>query len=142
MKKIIVFLIFINLFAFNVSYMKAFKYFNKGVSLLNSDTQNAQIYFTKAFNLLINHKNKYSSGMHYILGRMYLNGWGVNKNYKKALDELLKAEKLGNKRVHCPLLKLYTITGNKKEAKKELNCILTHKNLNCKIDEKILKELK
>ncbi len=142
MKKIIIFFIFVSLFSFDLSYMKAFRYFNKGLSLINSDTQNAQNYFTKSFNLLKNIKNKNNSGMHYMLGRMYLNGWGVNKNYQKALKEFLTAEKLGNKRVHCSLLKLYVKTKNKQKAQKELNYVLTHKNLDCKIDKNILKEIK
>jgi len=142
MKKSLIFILFINLFALNLSYMKGFQYYKKGILLVNSDKQNAQIYFTKAFNILSNIQNKNNSSIHHILGKMYLNGWGVEKNYKKALKELLFAKKLGNKRVHCSLLTLYIDTNNKEKAKKELNYILTHKNLSCKIDQKILKEIK
>ena len=137
-----IFLFAINLFALDLTYMKAFKLFNKGVLLNKTDPNLAEDYFTKAYNLLKNYPNKYNSNIHAMLGKMYLNGWGIKKNYKKALNEFLTAEKLGNRRIHCQLLKLYAILNDKTKAKKELNYVLTHKNLNCKIDENILKELK
>ena len=142
MKKFILFSIFTFIFAFDSSYMKACKFFNKGLSLVNSNYNQSQLYFKKAFDLLSNYKKKYNPKLHYMLGMMYLNGWGVEQNYKKALKELVTAEKFGNKRVHCPLLKVYTKTNDIKNAKKELKYVLMEKNSNCKIAENILKEIK
>jgi TPR repeat protein len=132
-------------FALDLTFTKAYRAFNKGVKLEKTDPQKAQQYFQKAYILLSELHNKPSSQVYYMLGRMYCNGWGVEKNYQKAEAYFKKALQLGNKRVHCCLARLYIRMGKYALARKYLNYALTHDNLAhyCKdINPNTLKEIK
>lgn len=107
MKKIVTILIISSfLFAFDFTFTRAFNDFNQGLNLINKNPSLADKKFKEAYNLLKKIKHK-SSQIYYMLGRMYSNGWGVNKNYSLAKKYLLKAIKLGNKRANCCLARLY-----------------------------------
>jgi len=135
----------IMVFALDLTFTKAYRAFNKGIKLEKTNPQKAQQYFQKAYILLSELHNKPSSQVYYMLGRMYCNGWGVEKNYQKAETYFKKALQLGNKRVYCCLARLYIRMGKYALAKKYLNYALTHDNLShyCKdINPNTLKEIK
>ena len=145
MKKLVV-LIFIITFSFalNLTFTKAFKAFNKGVRLEKTDPQKAQQYFQKAY-ILLTELQEPSSQVYYMLGKMYCNGWGVKRDYKKAEEYFLKAIKLGHERAHCGIARLYIRMNKKNLAKKYLNSALSNKTISnyCNdIDPKTLKEKK
>ncbi|QCI28769.1 SEL1-like repeat protein [Caminibacter pacificus] len=146
MKKIVLFLsILIMLNAFDFTFTQAFMEFNKGVKLEKTNPKAAQRHFKKAFELIKQLKNKDSSQVYYLLGRMYCNGWGVKKNYKLAEKYFLRALKLGNKRVHCCIARLYIREGKPELAKEHLKYALSHSeiaNYCSDIDQQTLKEIK
>ena len=130
MKKIILIMgLLIYSFGLNLTFTKAFNYFNKGMRLEKSDPKKAQEYFVKAYALIQSLSNKNTSQVQYMLGKMYCNGWGVEQNYQKAEKHFLEAIKLGNKRANCCIARLYIKEGKLKEAKKYLNYALSHKEI-------------
>lgn len=112
MKKI-VFLLFlvISLFGQNL-YFEAFKNIREGKRILNQNPQKAEKLFIIAANdlkQLINtsiNNNKPSANAIALMGQLYLYGWGVDKNEKKAEIFLCVASKLGNFRAK-QLIKKY-----------------------------------
>ena len=128
MKKFMIVLITSSfLFAFNFTFTKAFNNFNEALNLLNRNPSLAYQKFHKAYKLIQQLKNKNSSQVDYMLGRMYSNGWGVEQNYKLAEKYLLKALKLGNQRANCCLAKLYFKMGKITLAQKYLHIALSNK---------------
>jgi len=127
MKKIVLFLFTINLiFALNLTFMKAFNNFNKGLRIYNSNPNQAQQYFKKAYEYIQQLKNKDTSQINYMLGKMYCNGLGVKEDLKKAEKYFLKAISLGNQRANCGLARVYIKLGNKEKAKKYLKKALSN----------------
>ena len=127
MKKIVILIALISLsFAFDLTFTKAFNNFNKGLKTYNSNPQKAQEYFKKAYNYIQQLKNKDTSQVYYMLGRMYCNGFGVQQDLNKAEEYFLKALKLGNKRVNCCLARLYIMKGEKDKAKEYLKKALSN----------------
>jgi len=127
MKKIAAsFLLVSLLFGLDFTFIKIFHNFKKGVRLYKKDPIKAQKYFSRAYALIQKSKLKNSSQIQYFLGRMYYNGWGVPKDYKKAEKHLLKAISLGNRRAYCCLAKVYIKEGRLKEAKKYLELALSN----------------
>ena len=143
MKKII-WILFTSVLAFaiDLTYSKAFQYYKKGLKLEKTNPSEAQKYFKESFFLTkeLESQNKASSQIYFMLGKMYHKGWGTNKNLFLAEKYYLKALKLGNKRVNCPLAKLYKETGKEKLAKKYLQNSL--KNPSTKKECEDLKEIK
>ena len=130
MKKIVMLLLSLNLiFAFDLTFTKAFNNFNKGLRIYNSNPQKAQQYFKKAYEYIQKLKNKDTSQVYYMLGRMYCNGFGVKKDLNKAEEYFLKSLKLGNKRVYCCLSRLYIKKGEKEKAKKYLKVALSNEKI-------------
>ena len=130
MKKLIIILILsISVFAFDLTFTKAFNNFNRGINLEKTNPQKANQYFQKAFFLIKQIKNKNSSQINYMLGKMYCNGWGVNRDYKLAEKYFLKAIKLGNARAKCCIARLYIKEGKKALAKKYLDYALSHESI-------------
>ena len=146
MRKIALILIsFVFVFAIDFTFTKAYRAFNKGIKLEKTNPQKAQQYFQKAYILLTELHGKPSSQVYYMLGRMYCNGWGVERNYKKAEEYFKKALQLGNERVHCCLARLYIRMGKYAQAKEYLNYAINHENLShyCNdINPNTLKEIK
>jgi len=114
MKKIffIFVLIFtVNSFAQNL-YFEAFKDIKKAKKLINSNPQQAERLFIEAYGYLkqiVNNsidKNKPSANAFNLLGELYLNGWGVEKNEKKAVKLLCAAKQLGNRKAINTLKKI------------------------------------
>jgi len=107
MKKIYSLLIFSSLFAqtnifANSLYFNAFTDIQKAKRLLTNNPQKANSLFIEARGYLkqiiknsIN-QNKPSSQSMYLLGELYLNGWGGEKNPQKATLLLCSANSLGN----------------------------------------------
>jgi len=130
MKKIILFLISVSLiFAFDLTFTKAFNNFNKGLRTYDSDPTQAQQYFKKAYEYIQQIKNKNTSQINYMLGRMYCNGFGVKEDLNKAEKYFLKALQLGNQRVNCCLARLYLKMGNKEKARKFLTKALSNPHI-------------
>ena len=130
MKKLLLVLLFtISAFSFDLTFMKAFNNFNKGINIVKSNPQKAEQYFQKTFFLIQMLKHKDTSQVNYMLGQMYFNGWGVKKDYQKAQEYFLKAIQLGNKRANCSLAKLYIKTGHLTLAKKYLNITLSNPDI-------------
>ncbi len=131
--------------AFDFKFTQAFMEFNKGIKLEKTNPKSAEKHFKKAYQLIKELKNKDSSQVYYMLGRMYCNGWGVKRNYKLAEKYFLKALKLGNKRVHCCIARLYIREGKLELAKEHLKYALSHSSIAnyCNdIDQQTLKEIK
>ena len=127
MKKLIMFLtLAISLFAFDLTFMKAFNNFNKGINTVKSNQQKADEYFQKTFFLIQQLKKQDTSQVNYMLGEMYSNGWGVKKDYQKSQKYFLRAIQLGNARANCSLAKLYIKTGQLTLAKKYLTYALSN----------------
>ena len=130
MKKMILILILsISAFSFDLTFTKAFNNFNKGIRFAKSDTQKAGEYFQKAFFLIQQLKKQDTSQVNYMLGEMYSNGWGVKQDFQKAQKYFLRAIQLGNKRANCSLAKLYIKTNQLTLAKKYLNYALSHQSI-------------
>ena len=130
MKKILIFFGAVYfLFAFDLTFTRAFNNFNQGIRLVKNNPALAYRKFKTAYELIQKLKNKDSSQVYYMLGRMYCNGWGVKKNYKLAEKYFLKALKLGNKRVHCCLARLYFKMNRADLAEPHLKYALSHKRI-------------
>jgi len=130
MKKLLTILLVVNfLFSIDFTFTKAWNNFTKGMKIVKQNPQEAQIYFKKSYNLIQKIKNRPSSQVYYMLGRMYCNGWGVEKDLNKAEIYFKKALSLGNQRVNCCLARLYIKMGKRELAKKYLKIALNHPNL-------------
>jgi TPR repeat protein len=130
MKKLILILMAISLFAIDFTFTKAYRAFNQGIRLEKTNPQMANKKFYEAYILLQQViQKKPSSQAFYMLGRIYCNGWGVDKDYKKAEEMFLKALKLGNRRVNCCLARLYIRMNQKDKAKKYLEYALSHQEI-------------
>ena len=130
MKKIILFLMGMSLiFAFDLTFTKAFNNFNKGLRTYNTNPKQAQQYFKKAYEYIQQLKNKDTSQINYMLGRMYCNGFGVKEDLKKAEKYFLRALQLGNARVNCCITRLYLKMGDKEKAKKYLKKALSNPHI-------------
>jgi len=102
MKKIIFILsLSIGLFAQNL-YFSAFKDIRNAKKLINTNPDKAEKLFIEASSYLkqiINTSianNKPSANALNLLGLLYLNGWGVDKDENKAFKLLCAASQLGN----------------------------------------------
>ena len=102
MKKTLLLSVFIiALFGANL-YFEAFQDIMKGKRILNQNPQKAEALFIIAANNLkkiINSSvdnNKPSANAIELMGELYLNGWGIEKNEKEAKNLLCVAAKLGN----------------------------------------------
>ena len=102
---------FINTMAQNL-YFDAFKDIKKAKKLINSNPQQAERLFIEAYSYLkqlVNSSidnNKPSSNALNLLGELYLKGWGVRKNEKKAVKLLCAAKQLGNRKATKTLKKI------------------------------------
>ncbi len=111
MKKII-FILFLSLgiYAQNL-YFAAFKDIRVAKKIINTNPQKAQKLFIEASGYLkqiINNSianNKPSANALNLLGMLYLNGWGVDKNEQKAFKLLCAASQLGNSKAKKILAK-------------------------------------
>jgi len=126
---IIIFAISSLILGFDLTFTKAYNEFRKGTSLVRNAPKLAQKHFKKAYLLLNKINNKNSAQIHYMLGRMYCNGWGVEKNYEKAKQHMLEAINLGNERSYCCLARLYLRTGDLQKARKYLDLALSIKKI-------------
>lgn len=114
MKKILlIFTVFlsVNLFAQNL-YFEAFKDVRKAKKVIKADPEKAQRLFIEAYSYLkqlVNNSidnNKPSANSFTLLGNMYLNGWGVDKNEDKAIKLLCGAKILGSRKAAKELKKI------------------------------------
>ncbi|WP_024790014.1 SEL1-like repeat protein [Lebetimonas sp. JH292] len=111
MKKVILFFFVVTFLLSQSLYFNAFKDIQKAKRLLNSDPQKANALFIEAGSFLkqiINssiNSDKPSSQALNLLGELYLNGWGVEKNIKKARLLLCAARNLGNFRAQMLIKK-------------------------------------
>jgi len=101
----------VTLFAQNL-YFDAHKNVNIAKKLLKTNPDKAQRLFIEAYGYLkkfVNHtieNNRPSANGLNLLGEMYLNGWGVEKNEKKAIKLICAAKQLGNRRAKRKLQKM------------------------------------
>ena len=106
-------------------YFAAFKNINKAKRLLKTDPQQADRLFIEAYSYLKQYvnktlkNNKPSANSFKLLGEMFLNGWGVDKDINKAVKLLCAAKKLGNIKANN-IIKKNNITCPKKINYKEL----------------------
>jgi TPR repeat protein len=106
-------------------YFSAFKNINKAKRLLKTDPQQADRLFIEAYSYLKQYvnktlkNNKPSANSFKLLGEMFLNGWGVDKDINKAVKLLCAAKKLGNIKANN-IIKKNNITCPKKINYKEL----------------------
>lgn len=131
MKKIIILLSLI-VIGFSFEFTQAFMDFNKGIKFIKKGKINkAQTFFAKSFAIVksLEEKGKGSSQVYYMLGRMYCNGWGTDKDLKKAEMYFKKSIAMGNRRSHCCLARLYIKEGKLKLAKQELSYALSHDSI-------------
>ena len=102
MKKILYLFVFVAVLFGQNLYFEAFKDIMKGKRIINQNPKKAEKLFTIAANDLskIIHNsienNKPSANAIELMGELYLNGWGVEKNEKKAEIFLCVSAKLGN----------------------------------------------
>jgi len=93
-------------------YFDAYKDIKKAKKLTNSNPQQAERLFIEAYSYLkqlVNRSidnNKPSSNALNLLGELYLNGWGVEKNKKTAIKLLCAAKLLGNRKATKTLKKI------------------------------------
>ena len=112
MKKIVALFISIAMLFAQNFYFEAFKNVREGKRILNQNPQKAEKLFIIAANdlkQLINNSinnHKPSSNEIELMGELYLNGWGVKKNERKAEKFFCIASKLGNFRAK-QLIKKY-----------------------------------
>ena len=106
-------------------YFSAFKNINKAKRLLKTDPQQADRLFIEAYSYLKQYvnktlkNNKPSANSFKLLGEMFLNGWGVDKDINKAVKLLCAAKKLGNIKAN-KIIKKNNITCPEKIDFKEL----------------------
>ena len=114
----------VNISAQNL-YFAAFKNINKAKRLLKTDPQQADRLFIEAYSYLKQYvnktlkNNKPSANSFKLLGEMFLNGWGVDKDINKAVKLLCAAKKLGNIKAN-KIIKKNNITCPEKIDFKEL----------------------
>jgi TPR repeat protein len=133
----------VTLFGFDFTFTRAFNLFNKGLRLEQTNPAAAERNFEKAYALLSTIKTP-SSQKFYMLGVMFANGYGVPKNYQKAIKYFKLAIQYGNKRANCSLAKVYIQLHNLKKAKKYYKEAMKYSNVSnyCNtINPNILKEL-
>jgi len=124
MKKISLLLIFSFLFAQNL-YFSAFIDIEKAKRLLQSNPQKANELFIEARGYLKQiiqnsiEKNKPSSQSLLLLGELYLNGWGGDKNIKQSIKLLCSSKILGNSKAD-KIIKKNNLSCPKKINLKEL----------------------
>jgi TPR repeat protein len=123
MKKILIFIGTL-VFAQNL-YFSAFKDIQKAKKILNTNPEKAKTLFIEASSYLkqiVNSSidaNKPSTQAMSLLGELYLNGWSVEQNYKKATLLLCQAKNLGNFKA-ATLIKKNNLTCPQKINLKEL----------------------
>ena len=92
-------------------FREAFISIKKADRIVISNPQKANMLYIKAYDILSNimHKDlknkKPSPNVLYLLGKLYLEGKGVSKNYKKARNYLCYASQIGNARAGSLLTK-------------------------------------
>ena len=102
MKKILYLFVFVAVLFGQNLYFEAFKNVMKGKKIVNKNPQKAEKFFIIAANDLkkiINssiNDHKPSANAIELMGELYLKGWGVEKNKRKAEKFLCVASKLGN----------------------------------------------
>ena len=112
MKKVILLSILIkSIFAINL-YFNAFKNIKEAKKLIDKNPKKAQELFNKAYidlktivNRSIEKKNPNINAIN-LLGKLYLNGWGIEKNETLAIKLLCVAAKYGNQKAKKTLKKL------------------------------------
>ena len=112
MKKIILLSILIGyIFAQNL-YFNAFKNIKKAKTLIDKNPKEAQRLFIEAYSYLktivnksIEEKKPNTNAIN-LLGKLYLNGWGIDKNEILAIKLLCVAAKYGNQKAQKTLKKL------------------------------------
>ena len=126
MKKLVFILtIFLSINYAQNLYFAAFKNINKAKKFLKTNPQQADRLFIEAYSYLKQYinktlkNNKPSANSFKLLGEMFLNGWGVDKDINKAVKLLCAAKKLGNIKANN-IIKKNNITCPKKINYKEL----------------------
>jgi len=93
-------------------YFAAYKDIRTAKKIINTDPQKAQKLFIEASGYLkqiINNSisnEKPSANAFNLMGQLYLNGWGVEKDEKKAFKLLCAAAELGNSKAKKTVAKL------------------------------------
>ena len=112
MKKIILLSILIGyIFAQNL-YFNAFKNIKKAKTLIDKNPRAAQKLFIEAYTYLKTIVNKSikeekpNTNAINLLGELYLNGWGINKDKTLAIKLFCLAKKYGNQKAQKNLKKL------------------------------------
>jgi TPR repeat protein len=114
MKKLPLFLtVFLctGLFANNL-YFQAYKDIRQAKRIMNKNPQQSQRLFIEAYSYLkqlVNasiDSNKPSANSFTLLGNMYLNGWGVDKNEQEGIKLLCGAKLLGSRKAERELKKM------------------------------------
>jgi TPR repeat protein len=112
MKKMLILSCFaIYLLAQNL-YFDAFSNIRKAKKLLNTNPDKAKVLFIEAYANLKRiandsiDNNKPSANAFNLIGKMYLNGWGVEQNKEKAVQFLCAAKQLGNSQAGKTVSKL------------------------------------
>ena len=126
MKKLVFILtIFLSINYAQNLYFAAFKNINKAKKFLKTNPQQADRLFIEAYSYLKQYinktlkDNKPSANSFNLLGEMFLNGWGVEKDINKATKLLCAAKKLGNIKAN-KIIKKNNITCPEKIDFKEL----------------------
>lgn len=111
-KTIILTFLFSSLLLAQNLYFKSFVEIRTAKRIMNTNPQKAKKLFLDAYKNLttlvndsIRNKKPSSNGM-FLLGEMYLNGWGIPKNVKEANILICNAKKLGNLRAERLVKKL------------------------------------
>lgn len=115
------------LFASQYNILYLLKTYKKAKKFEELKSPKAKKYYTELFKVAseILKNQPRNSTIHYILGTCYLNGYGVEKNYKKAFEHFIIAYRLGNRTALCgafisglksgqPLLKMAELYKNLK----------------------------
>jgi len=112
MKKIIFLCVLIgSIFAQNL-YFNAFKNIKKAKTIINQNPKKAQKLFIEAYTYLKTIVNKSikeekpNTNAINLLGELYLNGWGVDKDEELAIKLFCIATKYGNQKAKKTLKKL------------------------------------
>jgi len=115
MKKVFLIAAFLSVSLFSQNlYFDAHKNVNMAKKLLKTDPQKAQRLFIEAYGYLKKYvsktlqSNRPSGNALNLLGEMYINGWGIEKDEKKGINLICAAAQLGNRRAKLKLKKLGT----------------------------------
>jgi len=112
MKKIIFFFVLIGAISAQNLYFNAFKNIKKAKVLINKNPKEAQKLFIEAYTYLktiVNNsikEEKPNPNAINLLGELYLNGWGVDKDEVLAIKLFCIATKYGNQKAQKTLKKL------------------------------------